>query len=72
MKFFIVPLLILSVSVSETEYRLRVNTLTVDKVGGQYYNWAFSPLVKNTNHRGYAYNGSKTGADNSAWTVWVR
>jgi hypothetical protein len=51
------------------------NTLTLDRVGGAVYTWAFSPKVGDANPaaRGYAFNGLHyADADTFAWTVWVR
>ncbi|OQB08626.1 MAG: hypothetical protein BWY21_01166 [Parcubacteria group bacterium ADurb.Bin216] len=49
------------------------NTLTIDKLGGINYTWAFSPNHPTVTSRGFAMNGSVSGLSNSyAWTVWVR
>jgi len=49
------------------------DTLTLDKVNGRYYTWAFSPENPTANYRGFSYNGLLTGSSESfAWKVWVR
>ena len=53
------------------------DTLTVDKNGGSYYNWAFSPRKTEegeASYAGYSMNGVRvtSSLENYAWTVWVR
>ena len=51
------------------------NTLTLDRVGGTAYTWAFSPNVPSDvpAGRGYAFAGGQYyNYDSFAWTVWVR
>jgi hypothetical protein len=49
------------------------NTLTCDRVGGQYHSWAFSPAYSaDAGYKGYSMLGITTGVNSFAWTVWVR
>lgn len=49
------------------------NTLTVDRVGGKYFSWAFSPTNPTRVYRGYSFLGERTyTSETYPWTIWVR
>ena len=52
------------------------NTLSIDRKGGLFYTWAFSPdvvLTRPSSYGGFALQGDRRAInDNFAWTVWVR
>lgn len=49
------------------------NTLTIDKFGGQFFTYSYSPNYSDSKIRGFGYEGDRTRIDdNGAWLLFVK